>query len=371
VPIPVPVDSYGSLTGVACPSTSQCTAVDDLGQEVTFDPVAPGSPSSVTIDSGASIAAVTCPSATECTAVDNLGQEVTFSPAAPAGATPDQIPGADSLTSISCSSTTQCVAVDVTGHGYVGVASATPYTLALSEAGTGTGTVISSPAGIDCGSTCSIAYPYGTEVTLTADAGSGSTFAGWSGAGCSGTDSCQVTMNAAASVTATFDTIPPPPSYTLSVSQAGSGSGTVTSSPAGIDCGPTCSHDYASGTQVTLTAVAASGSTFTGWSGAGCSGTDSCQVTMNEATAVTATLAKVSSSKACVVPNVKGKTVKAAKSAIKAHGCRVGIIKHSFSNKVKKGHVISQKARPHKRLKHGAKVNVVVSKGKKARAFRH
>jgi hypothetical protein len=62
----------------------------------------------------------------------------------------------------------------------------------------------------------------------------------------------------------------------------------VTSSPTGISCGATCSASFASGTAVTLTAAAASGSTFTGWSGA-CSGTGACTVTMSAAQSVTAT----------------------------------------------------------------------------------
>ncbi|MDX6637106.1 MAG: hypothetical protein QOJ01_617 [Solirubrobacterales bacterium] len=74
----------------------------------------------------------------------------------------------------------------------------------------------------------------------------------------------------------------------LSVQLAGLGSGTVTSSPAGIDCGVTCSAQFNDGAQVILTASAASGSAFTGWSGGGCLGTDTCMVTINADTAVTA-----------------------------------------------------------------------------------
>ena len=77
--------------------------------------------------------------------------------------------------------------------------------------------------------------------------------------------------------------------FTLTVSKAGSGSGSVTSSPAGIDCGATCAASFGSGTSVTLTAVADSGSTFSGWSGGGCSGTGSCMVAISAATTVTAT----------------------------------------------------------------------------------
>jgi hypothetical protein len=91
-------------------------------------------------------------------------------------------------------------------------------------------------------------------------------------------------MNAPTSVTASF-TIN---SYLLSVSKGGSGAGTVLSPP-GINCGLDCSESYTQGTQVTLAASAAAGSTFTGWSGGGCSGTGTCTVTMNAPTSVTAT----------------------------------------------------------------------------------
>ncbi len=78
-----------------------------------------------------------------------------------------------------------------------------------------------------------------------------------------------------------------PSPKTLTVGK--NGSGTVTSAPAGIDCGATCSATYAPGTVVTLTAVAASGSTFTGWSGGGCAGTGPCQVTVSGDTGIGAT----------------------------------------------------------------------------------
>ena len=76
--------------------------------------------------------------------------------------------------------------------------------------------------------------------------------------------------------------------YTLTVSKSGTGSGTVTSSPSGISCGSDCTENYNSGTSVTLTQSASSGSTFAGWGGS-CSGTGSCTVTMDAAKTVTAT----------------------------------------------------------------------------------
>lgn len=79
-------------------------------------------------------------------------------------------------------------------------------TLAITVAkeGTGAGTVTSAPAGIDCGSTCSYAYRYGTRVTLTASPAAGSTFTGWGGA-CSGTaTTCSLRTDQARNVTAAF-----------------------------------------------------------------------------------------------------------------------------------------------------------------------
>ncbi|MCP4363325.1 MAG: hypothetical protein GY796_35445, partial [Chloroflexi bacterium] len=74
----------------------------------------------------------------------------------------------------------------------------------------------------------------------------------------------------------------------LTVTPAGNGTGTVTSNPVGIDCGADCTELVDPGTVVTLTAIADTGSTFTGWSG-DCVGTGSCLLTMTETKHVTAT----------------------------------------------------------------------------------
>jgi YVTN family beta-propeller protein len=84
------------------------------------------------------------------------------------------------------------------------------------------------------------------------------------------------------------------PAHTLTVREAGTGSGQVTSGPVGINCdaGNTqCAFRFAGGTQVTLIASAAAGSTFSGWSGGGCSGTGTCVVTLKANTTVTASFA--------------------------------------------------------------------------------
>ena len=89
-------------------------------------------------------------------------------------------------------------------------------------------------------------------------------------------------------------TCAPPPPNTLTVTRAGTGAagGSVTSTPAGIDCGATCSASFQSGTQVTLSAATDGTATFDGFSGA-CTGTDACTVAMDQARAVTATFTKL------------------------------------------------------------------------------
>jgi hypothetical protein len=76
--------------------------------------------------------------------------------------------------------------------------------------------------------------------------------------------------------------------FTLSVTKAGTGSGTVTSDPPGIDCGTDCTEDLFQATVITLTAVADTGSIFDSWSGA-CTGSGECAVTMDSAQVVTGT----------------------------------------------------------------------------------
>jgi hypothetical protein len=181
-----------------------------------------------------------------------------------------------------------------------------PSNLTLVATVSGSGQVTSAPANINCGagsSQCVAMFPTGTQVTLTASATAGSVFSGWSGGGCVGTGSCQVTMSAAESVTATFTALP---DFTLTVSPGGTGSGLVTSSPAGITCGSTCAFSFVSGTMVTLTASASAGSSFTGWSGGVCSGTGACVVTMSAAESVTASFKKKITAKMLSVALTRG-----------------------------------------------------------------
>jgi Divergent InlB B-repeat domain len=153
------------------------------------------------------------------------------------------------------------------------------WTLSITK--TGSGTVTSTPAGIDCGNDCSEPYASSAIVTLNATPAVGFVFASWSG----NTDCTDglVTMNASKTCTATFTAAPQTFTLNLSVvktiTSAGTGNGTVTSTPAGINCGSDCSESYTSGTVVALSAISAPGSVFSSWTGNGCT---TGSVTMNQ-----------------------------------------------------------------------------------------
>jgi hypothetical protein len=172
------------------------------------------------------------------------------------------------------------------------------FTITVSPAGNGSGSVASTPAGINCTVTngvgsgsCSASFAAGTSLQLTASATAPNSFGGWSGA-CTGTAPCLVLVVGNATINATFNFVAP--TQPLVVSGSGTGSGTVTSSPAGINCtvsggiaNGACSFSFAENAAVTLTAAATGGGSFSGWSGA-CAGTGTCQVTMSAPRAVTA-----------------------------------------------------------------------------------
>ena len=80
----------------------------------------------------------------------------------------------------------------------------------------------------------------------------------------------------------------------LTLAKEGSGDGSVASSPSGILCGDTCSYDFAEEARITLSATADDDSVFSGWTGGGCSGTGSCDVSLAASTTVTAAFSLLS-----------------------------------------------------------------------------
>ena len=188
-----------------------------------------------------------------------------------------------------CTGTGTCI-VAMAAATSVTATFAPSFALTVTKAGTGSGTVTSSPAGIACGATCATTFASGAVVTLTATPAAGSRFAGWSGTGgCTGIGTCTLTMSAAKAATATFS-----PGAQLTVAKDGTGTGTVASDVIpGIDCGATCAAALAANTVVNQVATADGGALFTGWSGA-CTGTDpyGCTVTLSASANVTATFTR-------------------------------------------------------------------------------
>ena len=212
------------------------------------------------------------------------------------------------------------------------------YTLTVSNSPSNGGSI--SGAGISCGVDCTESFVEGTVVTLTATANSGYAFSSWTNCDNPSGNICTETIDNIETITATFTANPingqcgstnnactlgtlndiadnsthylwqciglnggttascslAKSAYSLTLNKAGTGTGTVTSTSnptqaSQINCGTSCTTQavsYVSGTVATLTASAASGSSFAGWSGA-CTGTGNCVVAMDAAKTVTAT----------------------------------------------------------------------------------
>ncbi|MBI3448835.1 MAG: S8 family serine peptidase [Acidobacteria bacterium] len=146
--------------------------------------------------------------------------------------------------------------------------------------GAGHGYVDSEPAGVSCRSTCSVSFPYGTQITLHAHADPGSRFNGWQ-FDCRSIlpdGSCSFRLFRGESVWASF--VPETAHSSLSVNLSGLGRGRVSSVPTGISCPPLCSVDYFGRTAVALAASPEPGSSFDGWSGA-CVGTGLCALSVD------------------------------------------------------------------------------------------
>ena len=166
----------------------------------------------------------------------------------------------------------------------------------------GKGKVINANKTLNCGVVCSIIPPGGVlngwSEVLTATAGSGSTFTGWTGA-CSGTEpTCRVIVGGLVEVGATFTPIPGSgggggtPVATVQLKVSTSNPGVVTSNVGGVNCGTACTANVASGSIVTLTATPPAGKTFAGWSGACTTSAPVCIVSVNANLSVKASFNK-------------------------------------------------------------------------------
>jgi len=274
---------FDGWSGEGCTGTGTCTVTLDAARMVTatFSPIQ----HALTVQrAGNGTGTVTSAPdgidcGVDCDEVLDQGTMVTLT------ATPETGSAFAGWSGGGCTGTGTCMVTLAAATTVTATFSLTTFAVTVTKAGNGAGSVMSTPAGINCGSDCTEDFNYNTMVTLNASPSTGSVFMGWSGGGCTGTSACVVTVTQAASVTATFMLTTP----ALTIEKSGNGSGSVSSNPVGIDCGSDCSENYNYGSMITLSATPSTGSTFTGWSGGGCTGTSDCTVTLNGATTVTAT----------------------------------------------------------------------------------
>ncbi|HTM20670.1 MAG TPA: hypothetical protein VL172_09190, partial [Kofleriaceae bacterium] len=280
--------TFVGWTGCDAATGTSCTLTVNGVESVTADfdlisytmTATTGGTGSGTVTS--SPAGIACPG--DCTQSYTHGTSVTLTAAAAAGSSFAGWTGCDSSSGATCT-------VSVNGAESVGATfTLQNHVLTVATSGGGTGSVASTPAGIACPGDCTQSWAHGTLVTLTAPAGGGSTFAGWTGCDAPSGATCTVTLDAVETVTAAFEL----QGYTVGVTTRGNGSGSVTSSPAGIACPGDCSDSFSFGTSVTLTANAAAGSTFSGWSGCTSSSGNQCTVSVDGAESVIATFSLIS-----------------------------------------------------------------------------
>jgi hypothetical protein len=151
-----------------------------------------------------------------------------------------------------------------------------------SNGGNGSGTLTPFPVGSDCGTDCYV-YDYGTNVTVIASASTGSTFSQFVGDGCSSANPCHLTVTFDSSVTGSFTLN----KFNITLATDGGGAGMVMPSPVGTSCGANC-YTYNYNTPLQITATPADGSSFTTFSGGGCTTTNPCWTNVIGAATITA-----------------------------------------------------------------------------------
>jgi hypothetical protein len=183
-----------------------------------------------------------------------------------------------------CSDTAACTVTMAEARSVTALFQPATYPLTIGFAGAGTGLVSGDRLSCPSDAPCTFAIPNGETRVLSASGSNGSVVGTWSGctvvAG-----GCSVTMTGPRSVTVAFH----PPEVLLTVSLAGSGTGSVSGERIACGLGGTaCTATVPTGSTRVLTSSAGPGSVFAGWSG-GCSGTGACTVVVSELLSVTAT----------------------------------------------------------------------------------
>jgi DNA-binding beta-propeller fold protein YncE len=195
--------------------------------------------------------------------------------------------------------------------------------LTVEKSGAGSGTVARVPPGwLRCGGACEGEFDQESNVELIATPVPHSRFVGWNDCpSASGPSSCTVSMDADHTVGAEFEPIP---QQALGVTRSGSGGGVVVSSPAGIDCGLLCSGEFDEASQVTLTAAAAEGSRFSGWSGCDTEpGAGKCRLTISASRSVVAEFEAIPPPSPPSPPAPSRRTLAVASTAV---GAAAGVV---------------------------------------------
>ncbi len=280
--VPDPGSVFKGWTG-ACQGTDPTCTITDIGRllnyyaDARFD-LAPAPDYPVTVGLGGSGSVTSEPAGISCGAVCaarfKTDSTVTLKATPRAGWGFAGWQGA-------CSGTGTC-ALTIDGPK-AATAVFTPPSYRVNVAAAGEGSVVSAPAGLDCGTSCGASFPSGSVLALTAQPVQGATFVRWSG-GCTGTDPvCRLTVSRGIAVTASFSGAGGVP-FAL----ASTGPGTIRGSSGGLACGTACTAVLPRGTRVTLTARPAAQARFVRWE-SGCTGTgQTCSLTLSEAQAVTA-----------------------------------------------------------------------------------
>lgn len=288
--------SFNAWSGDCTPSGNTCTisgaSLNGVDHVVTATFSAPATTSHTLTVTRTGTGTVSAPQRTAGTQINcsTGGADCSWTAVDGSTLTVFQSPGSDQVFTGwggSCSDITEACTVQLEGDRQVSaswVAATATHTLTVTVAGGGN----VSGGGINCLPTCTAPLPQGTTVVLTADPDDGYILTGWSGAGCTGTGTCKVTMGTAdVAVTATFG-----PALSVEVV----GSGAVTGGSGAINCGSggtICAAGFAVNASVSLVATQATGATFLGWTGA-CGGTaTTCTVLMNQPRSVKAVFSVV------------------------------------------------------------------------------
>ena len=275
-------------TAIACPSKEYCVAGDAIGHlYVVEGPVVfpwifgTGDASSVVPPGAPIINDIECNAEAVCTAVAGNGAVAT---AVVATGGPPSIWQTKRLltvptSGVACPGTAFCVIAD--GIGAMSIGTINHSTLTVARTGAGSGTVTGLHGAIDCGATCVVPVPLHAVAKLTASPAPGSVVRRWPDVdGCEFSPTCYVAV--AADRTATVEFFAP----TLTVTTEGSGA--VSSEPAGISCGQTCTAVFGIDEEVSLKAIPKAGATFLGWTGECTNADDICTVSMSADRSATA-----------------------------------------------------------------------------------